>query len=65
MFVIVGTEILSGEGTIQGDPLGTAIYAIVLTPMLKILVDCADKEREGTFADDITAAGGMNGFRKF
>ena len=33
--------------------------------MLKILADSADEEREAAFADDITAAGRINGLRKF
>ena len=64
LFVIGGTEIRSNEGTTQGDPLGMAIYAIGTTPMLRILADCTDEEREAVFADDITAAGRINGLRK-
>ena len=45
--------------------MGMAIYAIDTTPMLKIIADCGDEEREGTFADDTTAAVGINGLHKF
>ena len=34
LFVIGGVELASHEGTTQGDPLGMAIYAIGLTPLL-------------------------------
>ena len=41
------------------------IYAIGTTPMLNIIANCADEQREVAFADDITAAGQINGLRKF
>ena len=65
LFVIGGTEILSEEEPTQGDPLGMAIYAIGTTPMLNIIANCAEEQREAAFADDITAAGQSNGLRKF
>jgi len=37
LFVIGEQELGSREGTTQGDPLGIAIYAIAISPMLDIL----------------------------
>ena len=64
LFVIGGTEIQSEEGTTQGDPLGMAIYAIGTTPLLDLLAESTE-ERETAFADDITAAGKIDGLRKW
>ena len=64
LFVIGGTEIQSEEGTTQGDPLGMAVYAIGTTPLLNLLAESTD-EREAAFADDITAAGRIDGLRKW
>ena len=59
LFVIGGLELKSQERTTQGYPLGMAIYALVVTPMLNILLfGIGNKHnRMVAFADDITAAG--------
>ena len=64
LFVIGGTEIQSEEGMTQGDPLGMALYAIGTTPLLDLLAE-SNEERETAFADDITAAGKIDGLRKW
>ena len=37
MFVSGGGEVLSSEGTTQGDPLGMAIYALAVIPLIQDL----------------------------
>ena len=64
LFAIGVREIFSEERTAQGDPLGMAIYTIGTTPMLRIIADCTDEQREAAFADDIIAAERINGLRR-
>ena len=54
-------------GTTQGDPLGMAIYALGVTPMLNILLlGIGDKHnRMVAFADDISAAGTLNALKQW
>jgi len=67
LFVIGGLELKSQEGTTQGDPLGMAIYAIGVTPMLDILlVGIGDQHNKMVaFADDITAAGTLQALKQW
>ena len=67
LFVIGGAEIQSKEGTTQGDPLGMAIYAIGITPLLDALEVFIASEHTKTvaFADDVTAAGDLQSIRKW
>ena len=63
LFVIGGREIKSKEGTTQGDPLGMAIYAIGLTPMLEELKNF--NIIMVAFADDLTAVGTFDSLRSW
>ncbi|XP_066914550.1 uncharacterized protein [Clytia hemisphaerica] len=67
LFVVGGLEIKSQEGTTQGDPLGMAIYALGVTPMLNILLIGIgnNHNRMVAFADDITAAGSLDALKKW
>ena len=61
LFIIGRKEILSKEGTTQGDPTAMASYAIGLTPLLKFLFDYIKEQqhntKEAAYADDFTVAG--------
>lgn len=66
LFVTGGLELQSQEGTTQGDPLGMAIYAIGVTPMMNIMMMVMgdDHSRMVGFADDISAAGDLRALKK-
>ena len=57
LFVIGGYELISSEGTTQGDPLGMAIYAIGLTPLLEMMMEIVINIKSAVFADDLTSIG--------
>ena len=74
LFIIGGKEIKSNEGTTQGDPLGMAIYAIGLTPLIEAMVEYSyalansDETKQTlmvAFADDLTAVGKFKYLRKW
>ena len=57
LFIIGGSEIISSEGTTQGDPTAMAAYALALAPLLNILMQLEDPISHVAFADDITGSG--------
>ena len=59
LFITGGGEILSKEGTTQGDPIAMAAYGIGLTPLLFILSkgDGDEAWKQVAFADDISGVG--------
>ena len=67
LFVIGGVELKSNEGTTQGDPIGMAVYAIGLTPLLtELLSTIAEIEDQmAAFADDITSVGKLVSLRSW
>jgi len=52
-------QLLSSEGTTQGDPLAMAMYSISVTPLIRALNDSCI--RQVWFADDATAGGTLCG----
>ena len=67
LFVIGGKELRSREGTTQGDPMGMAIYAIAISPLLDILIATTVDERSkmAAFADDVSAGGKIESLREW
>ena len=57
LFVSGGGEILSREGTCQGDPLAMAIYALATVPLIRRLRDTNVSVKQGWYADDDSAGG--------
>ena len=55
LFVTGGGEIASSEGTTQGDPLGLAMYALAVVPLINKLQQKHQQAQQDWFADDATA----------
>ena len=51
-----GGEILSKEGTTQGDPIGMAMFALAIVPLIMKLKEVCQTVYQVWFADDATAA---------
>ena len=51
-----GREVASNEGTTQGDPLGMALYALAVIPLINKLQELHRITSQVWFADDATAA---------
>ena len=56
LFITGHCEISSSEGTTQGDPLGMAMYAIGILPLIQKLHNQCPSTKQVWFADDATAA---------
>lgn len=64
LFVTGGDEILSSEGTTQGDPLAMAMYALAITPLINSLShETSSDVKQVWFADDSTSAGKLHALR--
>ena len=64
LFVIGGRELLSSEGTTQGDPIAMAVYAIAVIPLMLMLLQITnrlpDKQTKmAAYADDFSAGGSL------
>ena len=67
LFVIGGLELRSSEGTTQGDPLGMAIYAMAISPLLDLLIASTNgnQNKMAAFADDVSASGKIKCLREW
>ena len=69
LFIFGGGEILSKEGTTQGDPTSMGAYDLGILPMLHSLLDFVltnDLQTRGVaFADDLTVAGKLVDIKNF
>ena len=58
LFIIGGTELLSKEGTTQGDPTSMGAYALGVTPLLfflrNFIINNENSCKEVAFAGDFT-----------
>ena len=67
LFILGGKEILSREGTTQGDPVAMAIYALGILPLLSKIKAKTNLEKQPVlqvaFADDITGSGNLHSLR--
>ena len=61
MLMIDGQELLSEEGTTQGDPLSMPMYAISILPFIRWLA--SDDVQQVWYADDTTATGKLDVLR--
>ena len=56
LLVSGGRKILSKEGTTQGDPLGMAMFALAIVPLIMKLMEVCQTAYQVWFADDAMAA---------
>ena len=62
MIVPAGGEIISREGTTQGDPLAMVMYALAITPLIN---EGHPETKQVWCADDATGAGSCSNLRKW
>ena len=69
LFIIGGGELLSKEGTTQGDLTSMGAYALGILPLLQFLLDFISvndlNAKEVAFADDFTVAGKMSSIKDY
>ena len=67
LFVSRDLDRASREGSTQCDPLGMAIYAIGITPMLDITLVAMqnDRNRMMGFGDDVNTSGNLQAPRRW
>ena len=64
LFITGGKEILSAEGTTQGDPLAMGLYALSVQPLITSL-GVASSTKQCWFADDACGAGSILEIKKW
>ena len=65
LFIVGGGEILSNEGTTQGDTLAMAFYGIGTNPILRKLSQQVPEVYQVWLADDATGAGRLGDLKKW
>ena len=64
LFITGGKEIMSAEGTTQGDPLAMALYALSVQPLITSL-QVGSSTKQCWFADDAWGAGSVLEIKKW
>ena len=64
LFITGGEELISAEGTTQGDPLSMSLYAISLQTLITRL-HVSSAAKQCWFADDATGSGSLQDVRKW
>ena len=65
LFVSGGGEILSREGTTQGDPLGMAMFSLAMVPLIIKLMEQSESTVQAWFADDATGVGSLQNLKQW
>ena len=65
MVIPGGGEIMSCEGTTQGDPLAMGMYALAITPLIRELSECQLDTKQVWYADDATGAGTCSNLKRW
>ena len=62
LFVTGGKELVSAEGTTQGDPLAMCLYALSLQPLISRL-QAVSQAKQCWFEDDATGCGSLQNIK--
>ena len=65
LFVSGGGELMSEEGTTQGDPLSMPFYALATLPLVRRLQNMHESVRQVWMADDSAGAGRLRALRQW
>ena len=69
LFVVGVREILSSDGTTQGDPTAMRAYALDILPLIKFLLEFINLNdmdaKEVVFSDDSFVAGSLNSLKDY
>ena len=69
LFIVGGREILSSEGTIQGDPTAMGAYALSILSLIKFLLEFIKlneiNAKEVVFGDDFSVVGNLNSIKGY